>query len=56
MCIRDSLYGEAFGLDLVARGTGGAFSAEDATEIIAGAGEFASRVLAPCLLYTSRCV
>lgn len=41
------LYGEAFGLDLVARGTGGAFTAEDATEIIAGAGEFAASVLAP---------
>ncbi|MFD5226139.1 acyl-CoA dehydrogenase [Microbacterium sp. NPDC058342] len=41
------LYGEAFGLDLVARGTGGAFSAQDATEIIAGAGEFAASVLAP---------
>ncbi|MDT0158023.1 acyl-CoA dehydrogenase [Microbacterium sp. ARD32] len=41
------LFGEAFGLDLVARGTGGAFSAEDATEIIAGAGEFAASVLAP---------
>ncbi|SJN39093.1 Acyl-CoA dehydrogenase [Microbacterium esteraromaticum] len=41
------LFGEAFGLDLVARGTGGAFSAEDATEIVAGAGEFAASVLAP---------
>ncbi|MFE6997188.1 acyl-CoA dehydrogenase [Microbacterium sp. NPDC057659] len=41
------LFGEAFGLDLVARGTGGAFSAEDATEILAGAGEFAASVLAP---------
>jgi len=41
------LFGEAFGLDLVARGSGGAFSAEDATEIIAGAGEFAASVLAP---------
>src|SRR5690606_8720308 len=41
------LFGEAFGLDLVARGTGGAFSADDATEIIAGAGEFAASVLAP---------
>jgi alkylation response protein AidB-like acyl-CoA dehydrogenase len=41
------LFGEAFGLDLVARGTAGAFSAEDATEIIAGAGEFAASVLAP---------
>ncbi|WP_298861561.1 acyl-CoA dehydrogenase [uncultured Microbacterium sp.] len=41
------LFGEAFGLDLVARGTAGAFSADDATEIIAGAGEFAASVLAP---------
>lgn len=41
------LYGEAFGLDLVARGTGGAFTAEDATGIIDGAGEFAASVLAP---------
>ena len=41
------LFGEVFGLDLVARGTGGAFTAEDATEIIAGAGEFAASVLAP---------
>ena len=41
------LYGEAFGLDLVARGTAGALSADDATEIIAGAGEFAASVLAP---------
>ncbi|MEJ1087957.1 acyl-CoA dehydrogenase [Microbacterium sp. Mu-80] len=41
------LFGEAFGLDLVTRGTGGAFSADDATEIIAGAGEFAASVLAP---------
>ena len=38
------LYGEAFGLDLVERGTAGAFSADDATEIIAGAGEFAASV------------
>lgn len=41
------LFGEAFGLDLVSRGSGGAFSAEDATEIIAGAGEFAASILAP---------
>ena len=41
------LFGEAFGLDLPARATGGAFTAEDATEIIAGAGEFAASVLAP---------
>ena len=41
------LYGEAFGLDLIARATGGELSAEDATEIIAGAGEFAASVLAP---------
>ncbi|KDA07096.1 acyl-CoA dehydrogenase [Microbacterium sp. CH12i] len=41
------LYREAFGVDLVARGTGGELTAEDATEIIAGAGEFAASVLAP---------
>ena len=41
------LFGEAFGLDLPARATGGAFTAEDAAEIIAGAGEFAASVLAP---------
>ena len=41
------LFGEAFGVDLPARATGGAFTAEDATEIIAGAGEFAASVLAP---------
>ncbi|MGF2949756.1 acyl-CoA dehydrogenase [Microbacterium alcoholitolerans] len=41
------LFGEAFGLDLPARATGGAFSADDATEIVAGAGEFAASVLAP---------
>ncbi|MGO2519321.1 MAG: acyl-CoA dehydrogenase [Microbacterium sp.] len=41
------LYGEAFGLDLVARATGGELTAEDAAEIIAGAGEFAASVLAP---------
>lgn len=41
------LYGEAFGLDLVARATGGELTTEDAAEIIAGAGEFAASVLAP---------
>ena len=41
------LYGEAFGLDVVARATGGELTAEDATDIIAGAGEFAASVLAP---------
>ncbi len=41
------LFGEAFGLDLVARATGGELTAADATEIIAGAGEFAAAVLAP---------
>lgn len=41
------LFGEAFGLDLPARATDGAFSADDAAEIIAGAGEFAASVLAP---------
>ncbi|GAA3937122.1 acyl-CoA dehydrogenase [Microbacterium soli] len=41
------LFREMFGRDLVARSTDGAFSADDATEIIAGAGEFAASVLAP---------
>lgn len=41
------LLGEAFGLDLVARATGGELTAEDAAEIIAGAGEFAASVIAP---------
>ncbi|MGX1695650.1 acyl-CoA dehydrogenase [Microbacterium keratanolyticum] len=41
------LYGEAFGLDLVARASGGELTAEDAAEIVAGAGEFAASVLAP---------
>jgi alkylation response protein AidB-like acyl-CoA dehydrogenase len=41
------LYGEAFGLDLVGRATDGELSADDATEIIAAAGEFAAAVLAP---------
>ncbi|WP_375385112.1 acyl-CoA dehydrogenase [uncultured Microbacterium sp.] len=41
------LFSEAFGVDLVARSTGGALSAADATEIIAGAGEFAASVIAP---------
>jgi alkylation response protein AidB-like acyl-CoA dehydrogenase len=41
------LYREAFGLDVVARATGGELSAEDATEIVAAAGEFAASVLAP---------
>jgi len=41
------LYGEAFGIDLVARATDGELTAEDATEIIAGAGEFAASVIAP---------
>ncbi len=41
------LYREAFGLDLVARATGGELTADDATDVIAGAGEFAASVLAP---------
>ena len=41
------LYGEAFGLDIVARSTGGELTADDATDVIAGAGEFAASVLAP---------
>lgn len=41
------LYREAFGRDIVATASGGALSADDAVEIIAGAGEFAAEVLAP---------
>lgn len=41
------LYGEAFGRDIVATASNGALTAEDAVEIIAGAGEFAAEVLAP---------
>ena len=41
------LFGEAFGLDVVARATGGELTADDATEIVTGAGEFASSVIAP---------
>ena len=41
------LFGEAFGLDIVARGSDGALTASDATEIVAGAGDFAASVLAP---------
>lgn len=41
------LFAEAFGLDVVERATGGEFTAADATEIVAGAGEFAASVLAP---------
>ncbi|MGO2747501.1 acyl-CoA dehydrogenase [Microbacterium sp.] len=41
------LYKEAFGRDIVAAASDGALSADDAVEIIAGAGEFAAEVLAP---------
>ncbi|MFT4230503.1 MAG: acyl-CoA dehydrogenase [Microbacterium sp.] len=41
------LYREAFGVDLLARSTGGALTAQDAVDIVAGAGEFAASVLAP---------
>jgi len=41
------LFGEAFGVDLVARSTGGELSAGEATDIIEGAGDFAASVLAP---------
>lgn len=41
------LYRELFGRDIVAAASGGALSADDAVEIIAGAGEFAAEVLAP---------
>lgn len=43
------LTGEAFGLDIVSRAMGAELTAADAAEIIAGAGEFASSVLAPLL-------
>ena len=41
------LFGEAFGVDIVARATGGELTAEDGADIVAGAGEFAASVLAP---------
>ncbi|MET0671955.1 MAG: acyl-CoA dehydrogenase [Lacisediminihabitans sp.] len=41
------LLGEAFGLDLVERATGGELTADDATDILTAAGEFAASVLAP---------
>ncbi|WP_137844786.1 acyl-CoA dehydrogenase [Microbacterium sp. 2FI] len=41
------LFADAFGVDLVARATSGELTAEDATDIIAGAGEFAASVIAP---------
>jgi len=41
------LYGEAFGLDIVARSTDGELTAADAVDVIEGAGEFAASVLAP---------
>ncbi|MEJ1923345.1 acyl-CoA dehydrogenase [Microbacterium sp. KHB019] len=41
------LYREAFGRDIVAEASGGAITADDAVEIIAGAGEFGASVLAP---------
>ncbi|WP_223170730.1 acyl-CoA dehydrogenase family protein [Microbacterium sp. NIBRBAC000506063] len=41
------LYRDAFGRDIVAGATGGEMTAEDAAEILAGAGDFAAEVLAP---------
>lgn len=41
------LFGEAFGLDIVARATGGELTADDGVDIVSGAGEFAASVLAP---------
>ena len=38
---------DAFGTDLVSRATGGELTADDAVEILTGAGDFASAVLAP---------
>ncbi|SFR92298.1 hypothetical protein SAMN04487846_0627 [Microbacterium sp. cf046] len=41
------LFADAFGIDVVSRATGGELTAEDGTDIIAGAGEFAASVIAP---------
>ncbi|MFT4231889.1 MAG: acyl-CoA dehydrogenase [Leucobacter sp.] len=41
------LLGEAFGEDIVARSSGGEFTAEDIIDVLDGAGEFASEVFAP---------
>ncbi|WP_439593573.1 acyl-CoA dehydrogenase [Microbacterium sp.] len=41
------LFGEAFGIDLVARATDGEMSASDGVDIVEAAGDFASSVLAP---------
>lgn len=41
------LFKSAFGVDLIERSTGGALTADDAAEIIEGAGDFAAAVLAP---------
>lgn len=41
------LYSEAFGLDIIERATGGELTADDAVDVIEGAGEFAASVLAP---------
>lgn len=41
------LWRAAFGVDIVARATAGAVSADDATDVLAAAGEFAAEVLAP---------
>jgi 3-(methylthio)propanoyl-CoA dehydrogenase len=41
------LFQDAFGLDIVERATGGELSAEDATDILTAAGDFAASVLAP---------
>lgn len=41
------LFGEAFGMDIVERSTGGALTASDAADVVAAASEFAASVLAP---------
>ncbi|MET0734238.1 MAG: acyl-CoA dehydrogenase [Microbacterium sp.] len=41
------LFTEAFGIDLIARATDGELTADDAADIVAGAGEFAASVIAP---------
>ncbi len=41
------LFAEAFGIDIVARATGGELSAADANEVVSAAGELAAGVFAP---------
>ncbi|MFT4234039.1 MAG: acyl-CoA dehydrogenase family protein, partial [Microbacterium sp.] len=41
------LFSEAFGTDIISRATGGELTADDANDIVEGAGEFAAEVFAP---------